>query len=116
MLGGRRRLPVGAEPSPKIGRGVHFRVWAPHAETLEVVVEGGEATGLEREPDGYFSGVVDAAEASARPGSRKASRSPQITRTGILTRTGGGESAKRRRARYQFSMAVSPPGRSQASR
>ena len=66
MLGGRRRLPVGAEPSPKIGRGVHFRVWAPHAETLEVVVEGGEATGLEREPDGYFSGVVDA----AGPGTR----------------------------------------------
>ena len=66
MFGPQRRLPVGAEPVPKANRGVHFRVWAPHAHTVEVVLDGGAATGLEREPGGYFAGGVDA----AGPGTR----------------------------------------------
>jgi len=51
-----RRLPVGAEAQP--GGGVHFRVWAPRRQVVEVVVEGGAAFELAREPGGYFSGLV----------------------------------------------------------
>lgn len=52
-----RRLPVGAEPVP--GEGVHFRVWAPRRQRVDVVVEGiAESQQLEAEPDGYFSGTV----------------------------------------------------------
>jgi maltooligosyltrehalose trehalohydrolase len=38
----------------------HFRVWAPAANRVEVVLSSGPATNLEREPDGYFSGLVKA--------------------------------------------------------
>jgi maltooligosyltrehalose trehalohydrolase len=41
-------------------------VWAPHARTLEVVLESGEGTALVGEPGGYFSGIVDAAAPGAR--------------------------------------------------
>jgi maltooligosyltrehalose trehalohydrolase len=57
-----RRLPVGAEP--QISGGVHFRVWAPRRKRVEVVLEGSAdavaaaAYELEREADGYFSGIV----------------------------------------------------------
>jgi maltooligosyltrehalose trehalohydrolase len=60
----RRRLPIGAE---YLGDGrVHFRVWAPRAPGLAVVV-GGRATALQPEAahPGYFSG-----EAPASAGAR----------------------------------------------
>src|ERR1700750_2676627 len=53
----KRRYPIGAE---LIGEGrVHFRIWAPKAKTLEVGIAGNFQR-LELEPDGYFSGSVDA--------------------------------------------------------
>lgn len=61
-----RRLPVGAEP---VRNGVHFRVWVPRRERVEVIVEGGAAAGasgaLEPEGDGYFSGFVEGAGAGS---------------------------------------------------
>src|SRR5512134_2822277 len=63
-----RRLPVGAEAIA--GGGVHFRVWAPRRNTVEVVVEIGpgyrqadasRGIPLNREAGGYFSGVVPSA-------------------------------------------------------
>jgi maltooligosyltrehalose trehalohydrolase len=59
----RRRLPVGAEP--ETGR-VHFRVWAPDKQQVEVALETGRAEGTHRldpEANGYFSGAVDGAAA-----------------------------------------------------
>src|SRR2546423_5311998 len=64
-----RRYPIGAELIAD-GR-VHFRVWAPKAKRLEVAIEGEWGNGrgikvpptfaqLEGEPDGYFSGAVEA--------------------------------------------------------
>ena len=67
-----RRLPVGAEPIPGGGGGggVHFRVWAPVRQQVEIVFEGGpgasEPAILVREPDGYFSGAVPAAAVGTR--------------------------------------------------
>ena len=58
-----RRLPIGAEP---VGDGrTHFRVWAPRAARVEVVLASGAAGALDREQDGYFSGLV-AADAGER--------------------------------------------------
>jgi len=57
-----RRLPVGAEPQPS--GGAHFRVWAPSRTTVEVVLERSGAGGgavpyeLDREGNGYFSGII----------------------------------------------------------
>ena len=60
-----RRLPVGAEVIP--AGGVHFRVWAPIATGVEVVLEGGpgapDRIALTPESDGYFAG--EAADAGA---------------------------------------------------
>jgi maltooligosyltrehalose trehalohydrolase len=56
-----RRLPVGAEVQP--GGGVHFRVWAPSRDHVEIVVEGGPAGRLELEAGGYFSGFFPEAAA-----------------------------------------------------
>ena len=61
-----RRYPIGAE---LIGQNqTHFRVWAPKAQDVDVVLEesakkDAERTfhPLEREEDGYFSGVANAA-------------------------------------------------------
>jgi maltooligosyltrehalose trehalohydrolase len=61
----RRRYPIGAEP---IGAGqVHFRIWAPKANKLEVAIEGSRDskappvfTELESEQGGYFSGTAEA--------------------------------------------------------
>ncbi|MDQ3034047.1 MAG: malto-oligosyltrehalose trehalohydrolase [Myxococcota bacterium] len=51
-----RRLPVGAEP---IDGGVHFRVWAPGKERVDLVIEGGESVRLEPERSpGYWSTIV----------------------------------------------------------
>ena len=51
-----RRLPVGAEACPDAG--AHFRVWAPSARAVEVVVERGPVAKLAAEPGGYFAGFV----------------------------------------------------------
>jgi maltooligosyltrehalose trehalohydrolase len=60
----KRRLPIGAEVQP--GGGVHFRVWAPRRQQVDVVVTvaGSESVDLrlDREPDGYFSGFVASAD------------------------------------------------------
>jgi maltooligosyltrehalose trehalohydrolase len=57
MTENKRRYPIGAE---LIGNGLaHFRVWAPKAKRLEVVIEG-VFHELESEPSGYFSGAVTA--------------------------------------------------------
>jgi maltooligosyltrehalose trehalohydrolase len=53
-----RRLPIGAEP---LGDGrTDVRVWAPAAGRVDVVLASTVATPLQREPDGYFSGLVEA--------------------------------------------------------
>src|SRR3954469_17356096 len=56
-----RRYPIGAELAGD-GR-VHFRIWAPKAERLEVAIEGSRGAKapprfekLKREPNGYFAG------------------------------------------------------------
>lgn len=53
--GSARRMPVGAEVIA--GGGVDFRVWAPAADRVDVVVEGGATLPLARDDDGYFQGV-----------------------------------------------------------
>jgi maltooligosyltrehalose trehalohydrolase len=63
---GDRRLPIGAEVLSE--GGVHFRVWAPRRDKVEVVIEGGagvnhKAVELGREEGGYFSGWVGSARA-----------------------------------------------------
>ncbi|HEV8472534.1 MAG TPA: malto-oligosyltrehalose trehalohydrolase [Methylomirabilota bacterium] len=60
----RRRLAVGAEPWPD--GGAHFRVWAPHARTVEVVLESGATAKLSAEPCGYFAGAIGDAAPGAR--------------------------------------------------
>lgn len=61
----RRRLPVGAEVLPD-NAGVHFRVWAPKRQRVEVVFQGGLApVALEREADGHFSGIAPPARAGS---------------------------------------------------
>src|SRR5262245_19906025 len=58
-----RRLPIGAEP---IGDGTtRFRVWAPAARRVEVVLQSGARAPLDAERHGYFSGT-----AAAGPGER----------------------------------------------
>ncbi len=52
-----RRFPIGAEVQ---AQGTHFRVWAPKRQRVEVVLDSGAATELEREPGGYFSGLAQA--------------------------------------------------------
>jgi maltooligosyltrehalose trehalohydrolase len=59
-----RRLPVGAELQP--GGGVHFRVWAPACREILVEFEGCKGQALLPEPDGYFSGLSDAARTGWR--------------------------------------------------
>jgi maltooligosyltrehalose trehalohydrolase len=57
------RLPIGAEV---VGKGVHFRVWAPRARGVEVVLHGGATAAsvrLSREGNGYFSTTADRAAA-----------------------------------------------------
>ena len=58
-----RRYPIGAEIISK--NETHFRVWAPKANMLDVVLEPSAERSVERtfhsltrEPDGYFSGTV----------------------------------------------------------
>ncbi len=57
-----RRLPVGAEVQP--AGGVHFRVWAPRRQQVEIALAGAIGSeaptiyALEPESAGYFSGLV----------------------------------------------------------
>jgi maltooligosyltrehalose trehalohydrolase len=55
-----RRFPIGAEVQEG---GTHFRVWAPRRRRVEALLESGAALELEREPGGYFSGLVAPAAA-----------------------------------------------------
>ena len=59
-----RRLPYGADCQD---RGVHFRVWAPARQRVEVVLENRAAGPLPLEPEGngWFSGLVADARAGA---------------------------------------------------
>lgn len=62
-----RNLPVGAEVTPE---GVHFRVWAPSRQRVEVVFEEASEEWevdfeLTAEEGGYFSGLVQGAGAGA---------------------------------------------------
>jgi maltooligosyltrehalose trehalohydrolase len=63
-----RRLPVGAELVPS--GGVHFRVWAPRRQRVEVVFEDRlyreSPALLDPEPGGYFAGHVAHAGAGVR--------------------------------------------------
>ncbi len=59
----RRRLPVGAEVTAS---GVHFRVWAPAREAVDVVLDGGRRFPLTPEPGGYLAGLVPGLRAGAR--------------------------------------------------
>jgi maltooligosyltrehalose trehalohydrolase len=60
-----RRYPIGAEVAPS--GGVHFRVWAPRRQSVEVVFDqsraGQGAVPLHPEPGGYHSGLVPEAAA-----------------------------------------------------
>ena len=59
-----RRYPVGAELLP--GERVHFRVWAPKASAVSVVIEpDARAVALDAESDGYFSTLVDGVPAGS---------------------------------------------------
>ena len=55
-----RRLPVGAEVLPQ--GGVHFRVWAPASQKVEVLInsesENPIAMEMGREPGGYFGATA----------------------------------------------------------
>jgi maltooligosyltrehalose trehalohydrolase len=60
------QLSIGARPTPG---GVYFRVWAPSSQQVEVVVYGPDAERvhpLERDNEGYFSGLVEDARAGIR--------------------------------------------------
>ena len=60
-----RRLPIGAEISG--AGGVHFRVWAPRARRVELVLDNeAGVVRLEPESDGYHAGMAEAATADAR--------------------------------------------------
>jgi len=58
-----RRYPIGAELAEG---GVHFRVWAPAARRLAVVLEDRREIALEASGDGYFARFVDGLGAGAR--------------------------------------------------
>jgi maltooligosyltrehalose trehalohydrolase len=66
--GVQRRFAIGAEP---MTIGVHFRVWAPKAESVFIILvrDGGEERAplqLERARQGYWSGLVDTASVGER--------------------------------------------------
>ncbi len=69
-----RGLPIGADVSPG---GIHFRVWAPDHQRVELVVKRDPAeelpattVSLQPDDDGYFSGFVAQLAAGARYGFR----------------------------------------------
>lgn len=58
-----RRRTVGAE---LVDGGVHFRVWAPAHQAVRVVLDGSRGLDLDRDKDGYFSGLAADAHAGTR--------------------------------------------------
>jgi 1,4-alpha-glucan branching enzyme len=74
-----RRLPIGAEVTAD---GVDFRVWAPNAESVDVVMESPTASTHElmAEGEGYFSGVVQSARADM-PETTSQNMQTRISRT-----------------------------------
>ncbi len=70
------RPSLGAWP---VANGVHFRVWAPTASTVELMLEGGGARSplvLEKAPDGMFERTVPDLRAGTRYRYRIDSRGP----------------------------------------
>jgi maltooligosyltrehalose trehalohydrolase len=63
-----RRLPIGAEVQP--GGDVHFRLWAPAADNVVVVIDPLPAQRMAAEPGGYFSVLIPEARAGMRYGFR----------------------------------------------
>jgi maltooligosyltrehalose trehalohydrolase len=61
----KRAMPIGAEVQPK--GGVHFRVWAPKAQTIVLQVDGKNVP-MRREADGYAEVFVASAKAGSRYG------------------------------------------------
>jgi maltooligosyltrehalose trehalohydrolase len=62
----RRRLPIGAEV---LGDGdVHFRVWAPHSQRVEVMISGGACGQAVIELNAETSGYFSARSPLAKPG------------------------------------------------
>jgi maltooligosyltrehalose trehalohydrolase len=64
----KRKFPIGAELQPD---GVHFRVWAPRSKTVAVEFystpeTAGDCFPLQREPGGYFSGLIREAREGTR--------------------------------------------------
>jgi maltooligosyltrehalose trehalohydrolase len=62
-----RAMPIGAEVQP--GGGVHFRVWAPKAQTIVLQVDGKDLP-MQRVADGYAETFVASAKAGSRYGFR----------------------------------------------
>lgn len=61
-----QHMPIGAEHSPD-GSGTRFRVWAPQHSSVYVVFESSRRTvPLQKEGNGYFSGIVEDARAGTR--------------------------------------------------
>ena len=62
----RHRMPFGAE---LVERGVRFRLWAPAAQRVDLMLEdGGRARAIDMQalPEGWFEVVTDAAQAGSR--------------------------------------------------
>jgi maltooligosyltrehalose trehalohydrolase len=59
----RRRLPIGAEPTPE--NGTHFRVWAAKHRQVDVEI-GDSLSALTAEGNGYHSGLVEGVRAGDR--------------------------------------------------
>jgi 1,4-alpha-glucan branching enzyme len=60
-------LPIGAQPNQ---HGTRFRVWAPNAKNVEVVLYAGQrelqSYALAPEDDAYFAGQIAGVDAGAR--------------------------------------------------
>ena len=89
MLGVKRRYPIGAE---LIGENqTHFRVWAPKAREIDVVLQGATEAKLKfcpltAESGGYFSGAANAAS-GARYRFRVNWRGEFLSRSGVAFST-----------------------------
>ena len=64
-------MPIGAEPMTTPEEGVHFRIWAPEAEFVSVVIEGLDTSdtrevALTRDATGYATGFASGIATGAR--------------------------------------------------
>lgn len=59
----KRRLSFGAELVPQ---GAHFRVWAPLRKSVLVLIDGQDPLKLDRDEDGFFTGIATGAKAGDR--------------------------------------------------